>query len=106
MKLLLDENLPVNLRLEITGHDCETVAFRGWSGKKNGELLSLAAGTDFDALVTKDGNLPYQQGADNLPQAVVVLSAPTNKLQDIRLLLPDLIAALDTLPPRQVTFIA
>ena len=39
MKLLLDENLPHALRLELPGHDCYTVAFMGWSGVENGALL-------------------------------------------------------------------
>lgn len=39
MKLLLDENLPHQLRHEIAGHECSTVAFMGWSGVENGELL-------------------------------------------------------------------
>lgn len=29
MKLLLDENLPHQLRHEITGHECSTVAYMG-----------------------------------------------------------------------------
>jgi hypothetical protein len=32
----------------------------GWPGKKNGELLDLAE-NEFDALITLDTNLRYQQ---------------------------------------------
>ncbi|MGD9634930.1 MAG: hypothetical protein AB7G28_20195 [Pirellulales bacterium] len=53
MKLLLDENLPHQLRHEIPGHDCSTVAFMGWSGLENGELLREAAHAGFDAMLTK-----------------------------------------------------
>ncbi|MEM6654929.1 MAG: DUF5615 family PIN-like protein [Planctomycetota bacterium] len=105
MKLLLDENLPVDLRHEVAGHDCETVTFRGWNGLKNGQLLATAATAGFEALLSQDRGLMHQQNKANLPMAVVVLTAPTNKLEDLRPLLPKLLATLETLPPRQVTVI-
>src|SRR5690349_23330108 len=60
MRILLDESLPIELRLDITGHDVRDVTGMGWSGLKNGELLARAA-TSFDALVTADQNIEYQQ---------------------------------------------
>ncbi|HEY2413701.1 MAG TPA: DUF5615 family PIN-like protein [Pirellulaceae bacterium] len=53
MKLLLDENLSHKLRTEIVGHDVFTVAFMGWPGVENGELLTRAATDGFDALISK-----------------------------------------------------
>ena len=106
MKLLLDENLPHQLRHEISGHDCSTVAFMGWGGVENGELLRRAAGASFDALVTKDANVQYEQNLVNLPIAVVILHAPTNDIDDIRPLLPALLVRLATLPPNQVTHVS
>lgn len=53
MKLLLGENLPHQLRLELPGHDCFTVAFMGWRGVENGELLRRAASDGFEAFLTK-----------------------------------------------------
>ena len=52
----------------------------GWDGVKNGRLLALAAGAGFEVLITTDRNLEYQQNPINLPVAVVVLEAATNKL--------------------------
>jgi len=75
MRLLLDENLPQQLRHEIAGHDCVTVAYMGWGGIDNGELLAHANSGGFAALVTKDANLQYEQNLSNLPVAVVVLRA-------------------------------
>lgn len=103
MKLLLDENMPHEIRHEVLGHECVTVAYQGWGGTKNGELLALAAAAGFEALVTKDTNLPYQQSRAELPIAIVVLHAPTNKLEDVRPLVPALLAALENLQPRAVT---
>ncbi|MEX2316215.1 MAG: DUF5615 family PIN-like protein [Pirellulales bacterium] len=105
MKLLLDENLPHQLRHEITGHECFTVAYMGWGGVENGELLLRAAGQGFEVLVTKDSNLQFEQNIVKLPLAVVVLHAPSNDIDDIRPLLPALQKALTALPPKQVTHV-
>ena len=84
MKLLLDENLPHQLRLEIVGHECSTIAYMGWSGIENGTLLSRAAAAGFDAILTKDANIEYENNLVNLPIAVVVLHAASNDIDDIR----------------------
>ncbi|MDZ4659645.1 MAG: DUF5615 family PIN-like protein [Bythopirellula sp.] len=106
MKLLLDENLPHQLRHEVIGHDCFTVAFMGWGGVKNGKLLSLAESAGFDALLTKDSNLQYEQNLVNLPISVVVLRATSNDIEDVRPLLPSLLIALKNLPPKQIVHIS
>lgn len=103
MKLLLDENLPHQLRYEIPGHDCFAVAYMGWGGAENGELLALAASAGFDALLTKDANLEYEQNLVNLPLAVVVLCAASNDIEDIRPLLPSLSNVLTKLPRKRIT---
>jgi predicted nuclease of predicted toxin-antitoxin system len=105
MKLLLDENLPHQLRHEILGHECFTVAYMGWAGVENGELLTRATEQGFEALVTKDANVQYEQNLINLPIAVVIIRSASNDIDDIRPLLPDLIQALTNLPPRQITHI-
>lgn len=105
MRLLLDENVTHNLRYEIVGHDCVTAAYQGWKGKKNGELLRLAAEAGFDALVTSDTNLPFQQNTENLPLAIVVVRAPSNDLEDLLPLIPALLEALKKLPPRTITVV-
>jgi predicted nuclease of predicted toxin-antitoxin system len=105
MKILLDENLPHRLRPLIAGHECFTVAFQGWGGIKNGELLSLAASEGFEALLTSDGNLPYQRNKSDSRVAVVVLRAPTNDLNDIRPLVPALLKALETLRSKAITYV-
>ncbi len=105
MKLLLDENLPHQLRHEISGHTCITVAYMGWSGKENGELLSLAESEGFDALLTKDSNLQYEQNLVDLPIGVIVLRAASNDIDDIRPLLPELFRALTVRPSKQVVHV-
>jgi len=102
MKLLLDENLPHQLRHEIPDHICITVAYMGWCGKENGELLSLAESEGFDALLTKDSNLQYEQNLVDLPIGVIVLRAASNDIDDIRPLLPELLRTLTDRPSKQI----
>ncbi len=97
MKLLLDENLPHQLRGMLAGHDCFTVAYLGWSGIENGELLRLAFANGFDAFITTDKGLEHEQNQSTLPLAVVVLLAEDNKLKTIRALAPSLLHALSDL---------
>lgn len=80
MRLLLDESVPYRLRRSLPAHSIKTVVEMGWSGVKNGALLTLAA-AEFDAFITVDRNLPYQQNMATLPIAVVVLMAHSNELQ-------------------------
>jgi len=94
MKLLLDENLPHQLRLELPGHDVATTSFMQWSGIENGKLLRLAATSGFEVLVTNDRGLEYQQNLDQLPLSVVVLLAEANTIEAIRPLIPKLLATL------------
>ncbi len=99
MKLLLDEKLPHKLRTEIVGHEVFTVAYTGWSGIQNGELLAKAAAEGFRALVTNDRGLEYEVNQNALPLAVIVLISATNTIDDLRPLLPALDAVLRTLTP-------
>ena len=78
MKLLLDENLPKRLKQDFPEHEVYTVRDKGWNGKKNGELLQLMKQNDFDALITFDRNLQYQQNFIKFSLPVLVLKAPDN----------------------------
>jgi hypothetical protein len=100
MKVLLDENLPHDLRHELIGHDVFTVQYLGWSGLKNGELLPRAGASGFDALLTMDSGVPYQQNIAALPLTVIVLKAASNDLDDLRPLVPRLLEALNKVTAR------
>ena len=105
MRLLLDESIPAKLRRALPNHDVRTVVEMGWSGVKNGKLLALAA-DEFDAFVTVDKNLPYQQNLTRLPVAVIVLDAVSNELPALLPLLPALEQALLSLKPRTYSLVA
>lgn len=73
MKLLFDQGTPVPLRNYLPNHVIETAYERGWSNLKNGDLLTQAEAEGFDALVTTDQKLRYQQNLSGRRISVVVL---------------------------------
>lgn len=95
MKLLLDECIDWRLAREIVGYDVATARQQGWTTIKNGELLKLAAEAGFDVFITVDRNLSFQQHVPALRLAVIVLRAPSNRLSELKRLVPGLLAALD-----------
>ena len=89
MKLLLDESVPRRLALSFPGSfTMRTVQDMGWAGTANGLLLSLAAAEGFDALVTVDRGIEYQQNPSTLPIPVIIMLAPRNRLADLQPLVP------------------
>lgn len=78
MRVLLDENVDRKLKRAFDpDHQVATVRERGWSGKKNGELLRLAEAA-FDVLVTLDRNMRHQQNLSQYDLAVVLITARSN----------------------------
>jgi len=77
MKLLLDENVPIQIKQDIldfkTVYSVFTVAEKGWKGTKNGELLKFMLEEKFDALITADKNIQHQQNFEKYPLPVIVL---------------------------------
>ncbi len=98
MRLLLDESVPARFRRSLPKYSVKTVVEMGWGGVKNGDLLALAA-KEFDAFLTVDKNLPYQQNVATLPVAVIVLVAYSNELTALLPLVHNLEQALDRLQP-------
>ena len=98
MRVLLDENLPLEFTAEIVGFPVATVRGLGWSGTKNGELMRRAASI-CDVFVTMDRNLPYQQNIPALSFGVIVVYAHSNRLADRRPIVRELLAAIPTAVP-------
>ena len=82
MKILLDENVPVQLKAALPGHAVKSVNDRdvGWKSIKNGDLLDAMEGA-FDLLVTADRDIYAQQHLAGRGFAILVL--PTNKRRDV-----------------------
>jgi len=104
VRVLLDECIDRRLAAHVAGHEVTTVPQAGWAGRKNGELLALAAAS-FDAFVTVDRNLSFQQHIPRFSIAVIVLRAPSNRLVDLRPLIPRLLEVLSTVRPGALTWV-
>jgi hypothetical protein len=98
LKVLLDECIDWRLGRDIVGHEVRTARQMGWSAIKNGELLELAT-RDFDVFITVDRNLAFQQNLGSFSIAVLVLRAKSNRLADLRPLIPNLLAAIKSARP-------
>lgn len=97
MKLLLDECVPRRLKLDFQQHEVSTVVEAGFQGLKNGRLLQSAANAGFDVLITVDQNLIFQQNLKILPIAVLILIASHNKYELLAPLVPQALAALQSI---------
>jgi hypothetical protein len=101
IRVLLDENLPRKLKWSLDAaavSEVLTVPERGWGGVKNGRLLRLAA-PEFDALLTMDRGIEYQQNLTGLDLCLIVLSAVSNDIDDLLPLAPSINAALSEVNP-------
>ena len=96
MKILFDQGTPAPLRHALAGHEVSTAYEMGWAKLENGDLLGTAEAA-FDALVTTDQNLRYQQNLAGRRLAILVL--PTTSWPMIQLHLPKVAAAVNALRP-------
>jgi hypothetical protein len=94
----LDECLPRKSGRYLSGHAARHVTAMGWATIKNGQLLVLTE-KEFDVFITVDRNLSFQQHLPKFRIAVLVLSAPSNRLADLLPLVPAILAALPKSKP-------
>ena len=85
--------MPHRLRTPLQGHDARTTAYQGWAGLANGALLKAADEAGFDAVITADQGIRYQQNRINYRLALIVPS--TNKETLIVANVNSILAALD-----------
>jgi predicted nuclease of predicted toxin-antitoxin system len=98
MRVLLDEQLPLDLAAEFPGHLVDTVVARGWAGIRNGDLLRRMQG-QYDVLVTMDRGIEFQHRVTSLSFGIVVVRARSNRMRDLRPLVPAIMAAIDAARP-------
>lgn len=101
MRVLLDECLPKRLKITFQVHQVSTVPEVGWAGKTNGELLKLAE-TKFDAFVTVDQNLQYQQNLAKTKMAIVLIVVQNNRYDSFKPLVHKIQKAFDSIQKGQV----
>jgi len=104
MKIILDESTPQKLRLLIEdGHSVVTTWFQGWSGLKNGALLSAAEEAGFDLFITADQELSYQQNPTGRKIALLVLS--TNNWSQVKSRTSEIMVAINASKPGGFVFV-
>jgi len=96
VRILFDQGTPVPLRAALEKHIVVTAYEGGWGTLTNGELLAVAEAS-FDALVTTDQSLQYQQKVTGRKLAIVVLS--TTSWPRIQQALSAVVEAVDALRP-------
>lgn len=101
MRVLLDEQVPRALALELVGHEVRTVAQMGWKGLENGELLRTA-GQRFDLVVTMDKRMPIDQDVTQYEVGVILIRAASNRIEALRPLVPALREAIAAVRPGEV----
>ncbi len=75
----------------------------GWQGLENGELLDTAEQAGFEALLTCDQNVRYQQNFTGRTMAIVILS--TNHWPSLRPVAGRIAIAVDFVQPGQVVLL-
>ena len=101
MRVLLDENLPHALAAELTSHEVSSVQAEGWAGTENGALLQQAS-EHFDALLSMDRGLAHQQKPSGLHLRIVIIRAPSNRMEHLRPLVNSILTTLAAMPPGQL----
>jgi hypothetical protein len=96
MKILFDQGTPAPLRHELPGHSVSTAYEMGWAELENGDLLTSAEAS-FDAFITTDQNLRYQQNLSGRRLAILVL--PTTSWPKIQAQLKKVAATVNALRP-------
>jgi hypothetical protein len=97
MRLLIDECVDESLRILFPDYECQTVRFAKMAGLKNGRLLDAAEAAGFDVLITVDQSMPDQQNLGGRGISLLILCAQTNRLRDLKLLVPAAISALGSI---------
>ena len=98
MKLLLDEQIPRNLAKSFPSNVLvSNVQAEGWAGAQNGELLHLAHSREFDALISADKNISYQQNKSELPISVLVFYVSRLRIEELEPLIPEAVLQLEKL---------
>jgi len=98
MRLLLDENLPKRLKQDFAEHEVFTVRDMQWNGLTNGALLQLLIDNSFDAFLSYDKNLQYQQNFSKYIITVFILSARINQYIELTKLTPAVKSYLNNPP--------
>jgi hypothetical protein len=77
MKILLDEQLHVDLKPSLSFFNVFEPKDFDWDGLKNGELREKLNENNFVFFISADKNLPFQQNLNKINFTVILLDTPT-----------------------------
>lgn len=106
MRLLFDQGTPLPLRKYLENHTVLSAFEMGWSELENGDLLAAAELDRFDALITTDQNLRYQQDLSEKNNIAVIVLLTTNwpLIEKNVLLVVDAIANISDANYQEISF--
>ena len=58
--------------------------------------------SQYDILVTMDRSIEFQQRILTLPFGIVLIRAPSNRMEHLRPLVPSILSALDAVKPGRI----
>ena len=67
----------------------------GWAGCSNGDLLRLSTDQEFDAFITADQGIEYQQNMNNLSLPMIVLIARQIRVRELRPLVAQVVELIN-----------
>ncbi len=80
MKVLLDHNVPVQLKEFLEGHSAFSARELGWDRLKNGDLMAAAEIAGFDVMVSGDQNISYQHNHSARAISLVILTQTKRRM--------------------------
>ena len=96
MLLLFDESMPRPVRRFFPDMaEIYTAQMMGWSGKKNGELMDLAAKHGFEAMISADQTIAKDSRSFEPAIPILVLDGVRNHKADIKAVVPTLVEMLE-----------
>ena len=105
MRVLVDQCLPRHLAAELPGHEATTVRARRWLGLRNGVLLWAAVDAGFEVFITNDASIEFQQNVKRIGIGVIAIVGFRNRIEDLRPVIPRILAVLTTIQPGEVVTI-
>ncbi len=100
-RIILDEGVPKKVALSLPGYDVTDVHEAGWDGVKNGQLLALIERAGYDAFISNDKRIEFEQDWSKRSFAALLLS--TNHWDTLEPNVGNIAVALETARPGEVT---
>jgi hypothetical protein len=85
----------------LPGHDVTTVPRSGWRTLDDKAFLAAASGR-IDVFVTIDRGIEHEQNWRQSESAIILVRVARKEVDFYRLLIPDLLAAIETALPAQL----